>query len=100
MPSQPVRNDLVAVGATAVLLCDNANPADPRQFVYMRNSSAAAQVMTLVFGDYQTITVNKGIVLTAFNSYYEVKSEGFEVWQGRIWAICDAAAGQASVVER
>lgn len=94
------RNDSVSVGTTAVLLLDYANPNNPREFFYIRNSSTAAQVMTLVFGDNQTITANRGIVLLPTGDYAEAKSESFEVWQGRVWGICDAINGIASVVER
>lgn len=100
--TQVVRNDTAAVGVTAVMLMDVAHPNHPRQFYYVRNSSTGAQVITLVFGDEQTIAANGGIVLPPTSAYFETISYGDpnEVWQGRIWAISDLAAGSVSIVER
>ena len=99
---QTVRNDTISVGATAVEIMGQTNYARPRRFFYVRNNSTGGQVITLVFGDLQTITANQGIVLVPTAAYYEVISFGDaeEVWQSRIWAIASAAGGSISVVER
>ncbi len=100
MMGDTARNDSVAVGVTAVEILAPTYSGRPRSYFYIRNSSTAGQTVTLVFGDYQTITAGVGIVLLPTGIHSEATDPVFECWQGRVWAIADAAAGSVSVVER
>lgn len=97
---ETVRQDSVSVGITKVEIFSYANPNSPRKFLYVRNNSTGGQIITLSFGDSQSVAAGKGIVLNPTGSYYETKSEDFEPWQDRIYVISDLAGGTISVVER
>jgi hypothetical protein len=100
MVNEMVRQDSVAVNAAAATMVLDTQQSSPRQLFYAYNSSTGGQVLTLVFGDAQTITSGKGIVLQPKASYSESISEGFAVWQGRIWAISDVIAGSLTYAVR
>lgn len=96
MAEELTRNELIDVSTSNVSL------ADPRfrQELIIRNSSTAAQEITLVLSNNQQAEVNKGIVLKAGESYYASNNTGFTVWSGRINAIASAINGQISIFER
>jgi hypothetical protein len=89
------RNDLVSVGTASGIVAD----ANPRITIYIRNSSAAAQEITLHVG-YGQAEVNKGIILKAGESWLDSSGDGYPCYQGVITAISSAAGGQVSVFER
>lgn len=100
MGSQTLRQDSVAVGLTAVEVLRERYSGDSRISFYIRNNSIGGQKITLVFGDYQAIASLQGIVLDPTQSYTEATDEFMDAWQGRVWAIADAAGGAISVVEK
>lgn len=90
-----VRNDLITVGTASVNIAEGV----PRQAIVIRNSSTAAQEITLNLG-FNVAVANKGIVLKAGESFTDSTSEGYVCYQGQITAIASAANGQVSVMER
>jgi len=95
-PSEPVRNEIVAVGVTSVSL--TIDQQGRRKMIYIRNTSDAAQVITVSLG--KTAVANQGFLLNVGDYIIDSRSELYEPYQGVITAISTAAAGQISIVER
>lgn len=89
-----IRNQQLAVGATSVLLSTARN----RSELIITNSSTGGEIITIALGN--EATANAGIVLTPYSVYYASASQGFNVWNGEIYAICSGAGGLVSVFER
>jgi len=89
-----IRNDLVAVGTDSILL----SVAHPRNEIVITNTSSAAQNITLSFGKEAVSTV--GVFLLPYSVYFATNAQGFNVFQGEIYAISDAVSGQVSIFER
>ena len=89
-----VRNNIAAVGTDAVLL----SPAHGRNEIVITNTSSAAQVITVSFGD--VAIAGAGVVLQPNSVYFSSNSAGFNVFQGDIFVIANGASGQVSVFER
>jgi hypothetical protein len=95
MSETPVRNEAVTVGATSVVI--SPEYVNGRHVLYVRNSSTAAQVITLAFG--QAAVASNGIILNVGDFFYDAISEGYVPYSGQINAISSAAGGQVSVME-
>ena len=91
------RNELVAVGVTAVQLLGLTMPERTRYSI--RNSSVGAQVVTLSFGSKKAPVVNEGFPLLPGDVWAESDSGDFRCFKGMITAISDVAGAQVSLVE-
>lgn len=91
------RNETVDVGVAAVAVSKNNLG---RRMLYIRNSSPAAQVITVTFSDNAIAVANKGIVLKPEEALTDSDSAGYECWKGNISAISDGANGVLTVVEK
>lgn len=89
-----VRNDLLAIGTSNVLV----SPARKRSEIVITNTSTAAQNITISFGIPAVSTY--GVYLLPYAVYFASNAQGFNVWEGEIYAISDGAAGQISIFER
>lgn len=89
-----VRNQIVAVGTDAVLL----SPAHGRNEIVITNTSGAAQIITVSFGD--IAIAGAGVVLQPNSVYFASNTQGFNVYQGDIFIIASAVSGQVSIFER
>lgn len=94
-PTENVRDQVVAIDNTAPNLFSTAHR---RQEIVITNTSPAAQKITLSFG-IPAIT-GSGVVLLPYAVYFASNTAGFNVYQGDIFAISDAAGGKISVFER
>jgi hypothetical protein len=92
--NENVRNSLVAVSTTSVLL----STAKRRSEIVITNTSTAAQNITLSFGTEAVATY--GVLLAPFTSYFASNTQGFNVWEGEIFSIASAINGQVSIFER
>jgi len=96
-----IREEIVDVGATSVLVSAQLINPSSRKLFYLRNSSLnAADIITISLSGNTAAIANQGIVLKQGDIYSESSQSGFEVWQGQINAICATANGKLSVVER
>ena len=87
------RNDLLAIGTTFVLI----SPAKARQEFILTNTSTGAEKITISFAaDAKSLY---GVVLLPY-SVYSSPVMAQSVFQGDIYAICDGAGGQLSIMER
>lgn len=86
----------VSVGVSSVQVTAAAN----RQMIYIRNTSTAAQVITLVLSDTDEAVANNGIVLAAGEYFADSNSEGYKCWQGKISAISSAIGGSLTITQR
>jgi len=89
-----VRNQIIAVGTDSVLL----STAHKRNEITITNTSAAAQVVTISFGN--EAAAGAGVVLQPNSVYFASNTVGFNVYQGDIYIIANGAAGQVSIFER
>ena len=97
-PPDQTRNDLVAVGTTAV----EVSPARLRGRIeyFIRNSSTAGQVITLVFSNTVAAVALYGIPLYPGDFVCSSDSGGSKPYNGMMRAVANAAAGQLSIYER
>lgn len=91
---EDIRNDLITVGTTPVLVCEERN----RLEINLSNVSAAAQQITLSFG--QEAVFGYGVVLLPYAVYWATVTMGFKPTRGKIWAVASAAGAQLSIMER
>jgi len=89
-----VRNESLAVGTSSVLL----SPARRRSEIVITNTSTAAQNITLSFG--VPAVAGVGVFLLPYSVYFATNAQGFNVWEGEIFAIGSAINGSVSVFER
>ena len=89
-----IRDDAVSVGTTSTLL----TRAHPRNEIVITNTSTAAQAITLSFGKPAVATF--GVLLQPYSVYFASNTQGFNVYQGDIYAVASAALGQVSIFER
>jgi len=98
--TEPVRNEIVSVGATSVQLCEQRLQQNKRKVLLVRNTSIAAnQIITVNLGANPAVA-GAGIVLNQNESFTDSTSEGYEAFQGSIQAICAVAGGQVTIMER
>ena len=90
------RNVSLTVGVAEV----NISPKRERKSIYIRNTSTAAQVITLAFDNINAVTAGVGIVLAPGEYITESTTEGYECWNGDIKAIASAAGGAVSIMEQ
>ena len=90
------RNEVITVGATEV----NISPKRNRKSIYIRNTSTAAQVVTIVFDNINAATAGKGIILAPGEYIVESTTEGYKCWNGDIKAISSAAGATMSIMEQ
>jgi len=92
-----VTNDVATVGATAQLI----SVSKRRKLLYFRNTSAAAQVVTLVFDNLNgaSMVAGSGFVLAPGEYIQDSKSEGYSPWNGEVWAIASAAGATIAISE-
>jgi len=91
---EDARNSLLDIGTSSVLI----SPARVRNEMVITNTSAAAQNITLSFGSPAVSKV--GVYLAPYSAWFASNTSGFNVWNGDIFAISDAASGLLSVFER
>jgi len=98
--TEPSRNVKVAVGATAVQLCERRLENNPRKVICIRNISPnVADIITIHLGSETAVSEN-GIVLKQGESFTDSTESGYACWQGQISAICATANGQTAIFER
>jgi len=90
-----VRDQIVAVEDSAASLFSTAHR---RQEIVITNTSSGAQVITLSFGI--PAVAGAGVVLQPNSVYFASNTQGFNVYQGDIFAISNAAGAQISIFER
>jgi len=93
--TQYTRNSREAVGVSTVYI----SSPKYRKVLYLRNSSPAAQEITIHFGT-GAVTLKEGIILKAGEWYIEASDNGFEAFSGTITAISDLAGGYLTIMER
>jgi len=93
------RNELIAVGTSAVVIADSRAESVPRKALYVRNSSTGGQDVTVLPSNARSAVALYGIVLKPGESWVDSTSEGYKCWQGSVSAIASAAGGQVSVFE-
>lgn len=89
-------NTSVTVGATSVTVSTARN----RKMIYLRNTSTAAQVITIALDNINPAVALKGIVLSPGEFFLDSVSEGYVPWNGDIKAIASAAGATLSVQEQ
>jgi len=98
--TEPVRNEVVSVGATSVIVSQQRVGLLPRKVYWIRNiSDAAAKIITVNLGNNPAVA-NTGVVLNQNESFMDSTGEGYECFQGIITAICAVAGGQLALMER
>lgn len=90
-------NTTATVGATA----SKISVSKRRKVLYYRNTSTAAQVITIVFDNLAggSIVAGSGFVLSPGEFIQDSKSEGYEPWNGEVWAIASAAGATLAITE-
>ncbi len=91
----PSRNESVAVGVTSVEIA----PARERVLFYIKNTSAAAQTVTVVLGPVAAVA-GAGIVLEPGDFISDSDGDIYRAWRGPILAISSAAGATLAVTER
>lgn len=84
----------VTIGTASVLVAVKS----PKKVIYIRNTSTAAQVITIAFDNVSDAVANIGIVLAPGEYITDANSEGYKAWNGDIKAISSAAGGTISVM--
>ena len=88
-------NKNVTIGATSI----NISPKKNRKTFYVRNISAAAQVVTIALDNVNVAVVNVGVVLAPGEYFVETTSDGYKAWTGDIKAVASAAGAVVTVME-
>jgi len=98
---EPTRNEIVAVGTTAVEVA-RARQTElmPRKTIVIRNNSAAATSIITINLGLSVAVANAGIVLRQYESFSDSTESGYQAFQGTITAICADANGSLSIFER
>jgi len=105
---EPVRNEIVLVGVSSVVVSQARQGGERRKSITIRNNSPnAIDIITLNFGQ-QNAVANTGITLRQYESVTDAsdrdeddpQSHGYSTFQGVITAICATANGSLSVMER
>ena len=98
--TEPVRNEVVAVGVTSVMVSQQRIGLQPRKFYWIRNTSTlATQIITINLGNNPAVA-GTGIVLNQNESFMDSTGEGYQCFQGIITGISAVAGGQIAMVER
>lgn len=84
----------LTVGAASVLVSKKA----ARKVIYLRNTSAAAQIITIAFDNVSDAVAGTGIVLAPGEYVSDSNSEGYTAWNGDIKAIASAAGATLSIM--
>lgn len=84
----------VTIGAASVLVAGKAD----RKSVYLRNTSTAAQVITIAFDNINAAVANVGVIIAPGEYLLDSNSEGYKCWNGDIKAIASAAGATLSVM--
>jgi hypothetical protein len=90
------RNEIVTVGATQVVI----SPKKERKAIYIRNTSAAAQIVTIAFDNINAVVAGRGIVLSPGEYITESTNSGYKCWNGDIKAIANAAGATLAIMEQ
>lgn len=85
----------LTIGATAVEI----SGIKPRKLIYIRNTSAAAQVLTIAFDNFNPAVAGSGIILSAGEAVTDSTTAGYKCWGGKISAVASAAGGTISFME-
>jgi hypothetical protein len=83
------------IGATSVKISQKQE----RKVIYLRNTSTAAQVISIAFDNINPAVANSGIVLAPGEYILDSSSEGYTAWNGDISAISSAAGGTLAMME-
>jgi len=96
------RNEDIAVGTTAVEVCDNREGLPNKRVVLsFRNTSPnSTDDIRINFQPTGVATSTKGLLLKQNESTSDSTDQGYECWQGKCTAICATATGQITVFER
>ena len=84
----------VTIGTTSVLIAGKS----AKKVIYLRNTSTAAQVITIAFDNMNEATAGKGLVISPGEYIQDSNSEGYSAWNGDIKAIASAAGATLSVM--
>lgn len=87
-------NKVVTIGTASVLIAGKS----AKKVIYLRNTSTAAQVITLAFDNINAAVAGTGIILAPGEYLSDSNSEGYEAWNGDIKAIASAAGATLSVM--
>ena len=90
------RNEVVTIGTTEV----NISPKKNRKAIYVRNTSTAAQVVTIALDNINAAVAGTGIILAPGEYFVESTTEGYKCWNGDIKAIASAAGATIAVMEQ
>ena len=82
------RNAAITVGVGPT----NVANAQNRTVIYIKNTSPAAQTITVVLGDF---AINAGIILAVGDVYYDSDGDRYQCWRGPI--ICYGADAAAAI---
>jgi len=89
------RVDSVTVDATSLLISQKQK----RKVIYLRNTSLAAQIITIAFDNINAAVAGKGIILAPGEYVLDSSSEGYKAWSGDVKAISSAAGGTLAIME-
>jgi len=96
--AENIRNETLTIGASDTEVSKDIFPPAMRKTLVLTNTSTAAQVITISFGD--QAAAGAGIVLYPGGSWTETLDNRFIPSQARIRAIASAAGGALAVHER
>jgi len=90
-------NETQTIGATATKI----SVSKRRKVLYYRNTSTAAQVITIVFDNLKgsAMVAGSGFVLSPGEFIQDSISEGYKPWNGEVWAIASAAGATLAISE-
>jgi hypothetical protein len=97
---EPARNDLVAVGTSAIKVAEVRTGQNPRSVILIRNTSTSSSSIITLSAGMGSIAASKGIVLQQGESFSESNDAGYTCFQGQWTALCTDANGQLSIFER
>ena len=87
-------NKVVTIGTASVLVAGKSS----KKVIYLRNTSTATQIITILFDNISDAVAGTGIILAPGEYILDSNSEGYKCWNGDIKAISSAAAGQLSTM--
>lgn len=90
----PTNNSKETIGTTSKRVI----PASKRDVLVLRNSSTAAQKITVVMGN-KSAVADEGIVLSPGQTWIDSTNAGYKCWEGEVQAISDIAGATLSISE-
>ena len=87
-------NKVITIGTSSLLVAEKS----AKKVIYLRNTSTAAQVITLAFDNMNAAVAGTGLIIAPGEYVLDSNSEGYEAWNGQIKAIASAAGATLSVM--